>query len=217
MKIAFLVMKIFFCILSLLGISLAVRNTFRKKTSLPFYVISVISGSIFCIMLCIPFTEYSIICILIYILACIIFGILGVVIIDFIIDDYGICPCIFVIFVIILFSHHNNSKTEECITTTYEIVCVNDSFSTVGSGSAFVMHIYEEAMYKYYYKLGTENEGIKLGSVPAEETTIYYTKDSEIPHIDIIEMVCDGIVIESEYKLYVPEGSISNEYILDAQ
>ena len=124
-------------------------------------------------------------------------------------------------------------------TTSHKLICVKDDFSITGSLSGkesrniFLVYesvsgsVSEESVYKYYYLL--KDSGIKLGTIPADSTTIYYIESEEEPHIETVittkfQMInkgkpdahCDE-TSKTIYKLYVPEGPISNVYEFDAE
>lgn len=87
--------------------------------------------------------------------------------------------------------------------------------------------ISEDGVYRYYYRV--EDGGIKQDWVPADETTIYYSKNEESPHLD--KIVSYTVVTHmrnnqpqetkrnetSWYELYVPEGSVVEAYVFDLQ
>lgn len=85
----------------------------------------------------------------------------------------------------------------------------------------------EKSVYKYYYQ--QEDGGIKLDSVSADDTTIYILKDGEQPHIETVVTTSYYLnynnnpatrcmeSAEVSYKLYVPEGAITNVYEFDAE
>ena len=75
--------------------------------------------------------------------------------------------------------------------------------------------------YKFYYM--TEDGGYKKSSIPVEPTTIYYIKEGESPYIEQYRRytnwrkcsICGIWAYKSDevfYKLYVPEGSIREEF-----
>lgn len=145
---------------------------------------------------------------------------------------YIIAPMIFV-FEEIDKKNENIVDTDVRVETinTCPIICANDGSSVTGSISGGIFYvrgsISEESVYIYYYQL--EDGGFKQGSVPAEPTTIYYIKDGEIPRVETVETrqyymdynddpPTEGYHVErTEYKIYVPEGSIVNAYQFDAQ
>jgi hypothetical protein len=85
----------------------------------------------------------------------------------------------------------------------------------------------EKSVYKYYYQL--EDNGIKQGTIPAESTTIYFVKSGEDAYLETIvttEYYLNKNYTpatrcmensETTYKLYVPEGSITNVYEFNAE
>lgn len=117
------------------------------------------------------------------------------------------------------------------ITSSYNIICAKDNTSINGSMSGIIIFVQgsvsEKSVYQYYYHL--EDGGIKQGTIPADKTTIYFIKPEEKPHLDTIVTTtyflnynnnpptrCEE-TNETTYKLYVPEGSVVNEYKFDAE
>lgn len=116
-------------------------------------------------------------------------------------------------------------------TTTCTVMCAKDNSSVTGniSGGIFCVQgsVSEKSVYKYYYQL--EDGGIKQGTIPAESTTIYFVKSGEDAYLETI--VTTEYYLNNNntpatrwnenskttYKLYVPEGSITNVYEFNAE
>lgn len=109
----------------------------------------------------------------------------------------------------------NIEEFHDVVCKSYDIANVVDANI---SGS-----ISEKETYKFYYK--TPNGGYKNMSVPVESTTIYYT--NEHPKIEIVTQytrywkcnICGRENYEHQvdnlYKIYVPEGTIAEEYSIN--
>ena len=75
----------------------------------------------------------------------------------------------------------------------------------------------------------SEDGGIKQGTIPVDSTTIYFTKPGEEAYLETIittEYMINnnntpatrfGESSKTTYKLYVPEGSVTNVYEFDAE
>lgn len=127
-------------------------------------------------------------------------------------------------------SHEKVSVEREIISST-ELMAANDGQQFDGSvrSSLFAttFTISENGAYRYYYQI--ENGGIKQGYVDADETTIYYTKEDETPHLDYLTSYTYSVHIKNNephkektnektwYELYVPEGSVVEAYVFDLQ
>ena len=115
--------------------------------------------------------------------------------------------------------------------STTQLVSVNDGHQIEGDGSSgLFIHsfaISENGIYRYYYR--AEDGGIKQDFVNAKNTTIYYIKDGESPHLDEVgvfeywyerennqDVLCYNNV-SILYELYIPAGSIVESYQLDLQ
>lgn len=129
--------------------------------------------------------------------------------------------------------YHNIEECEipEVSTTTCNILCAKDNSTIIGniSGSIFYIqgNVSEKSVYKYYYQI--EDGGIKQGTIPANSTTIYFIKPSEAAYLETVvtteyyinnnytPATRDIKSSNTSYKLYVPEGSITNVYEFDAE
>lgn len=121
--------------------------------------------------------------------------------------------------------------TPEVTINSQEIMCAKDSFAVSGSVYGGVLYVSgsvsEKPVYRYYYQL--DDGGIKLGTVDANSTTIYFIGDDEMPHLDTVvstyyminhnkkPAVKEKTRTETRYELYVPEGSVISVYEFDAE
>lgn len=117
------------------------------------------------------------------------------------------------------------SWQEDKVVKSINLVAVNDAYQVEGGGSFGSFAISENGVYRYYYQ--EKSGGIKQNYVSAENTTIFYTEEDEIPHLD------KHVVTEKWYlrrhnqdslrsretgtywNLYIPKGSIREVYQLD--
>ena len=118
------------------------------------------------------------------------------------------------------------------VVETIEIKSVEDSTVVNGSvsgGGFLVWHhvsgsINETPVYRYYYQL--PDGGMKIGEIPANSTTIYYIEDGKEPCIEVVKSKsCGGYnpktgdhrlqYTNTTYKLYVPEGSVLEDFQFD--
>lgn len=137
-------------------------------------------------------------------------------------------------FIVTGIMYNNNLKkceVPDVSITSSTVICAKDNSSITGSISGSVLYVYgsvsEESVYKYYYQL--EDGGIKQGTIPADSTTIYFVKAGEEAYLETIvttEYYMNnnhspatryGETSETTYKLYVPEGSVTNVYEFDAE
>lgn len=128
------------------------------------------------------------------------------------------------------------NNIEECevphvsITST-KVICAKDNSSITGSVSGSVFYVQgsvsEECVYKYYYQV--EDGGIKQGTIPVDFTTIYFVESGEEAYLETIVTTEYSLnknntpatiwheSSETTYKLYIPEGSITNVYEFNAE
>lgn len=110
-------------------------------------------------------------------------------------------------------------KTE---VTTYEIVSLQDNQSVQGQfflGSGVVDGTMK---YSFYYEYGN---GYKLAQLNPNNTTIIYDKNEpkcieykQVKNDDFINYFsCSMHEGDKEYEIYVPKGTIKNNFNLDAQ
>lgn len=114
-------------------------------------------------------------------------------------------------------------ETPDVKTTNCTVICANDG-STVSGG---VFYVHENSVYKYYYEL--EDGGIKLATIPADCTTLYFIESGEQAYLETIVTTTYYLNnneapatrwfehSQTYYKLYVPKGSITNVYEFDAE
>ena len=113
------------------------------------------------------------------------------------------------------------------ITTETKLVALKDSMSTRGGRYIYSGYIDEELKYTYLYKV--PNKGITSKQVEADNCYINYINENETPklvkiHTTLKEgfldfITFDWIVDNTEYSLYVPNGSIvaEGEYEIDLE
>lgn len=104
----------------------------------------------------------------------------------------------------------------------YKMVSLNDGSSINGRFFLGSGHINEKMVYTFYYE--TENETYKLKQVSATDAEIKYTTGqptaTRIGIKDDTESWSYWFAIdfyEANWLIEIPEGSIQNNYILDAQ
>lgn len=132
----------------------------------------------------------------------------------------------FIVTGIMYLNNFEKCKVFDVSTTSSIVICVKDNSSITG-----IFHVFgsvsEESVYKYYYQL--EDGGIKQGTIPAESTTIYFVKSGEDAYLETIVTTEYSLnknntpatrcfeTSKTTYKLYVPEGSITNMYEFNAE
>lgn len=117
-----------------------------------------------------------------------------------------------------------NWEDVETETNRKELVCLQDNSQVSGHGSVFYVKVETNEFYCYYYK--TEDGGIKMGKVNAENAVIYQgdyepciiEKTSVKKPINMSAttarwLLCTRKVV---YEIYVPEGTIVETFSLDA-
>lgn len=116
-----------------------------------------------------------------------------------------------------------HTEVERELVDSTELVAANDGQETNGN----LFSISEDGVYRYYYQTG--DGGKKQDCVEAGETTIYDTREGEVPHLDeltsytIITHMRNNRPWEEKkdgktwYELYVPEGSVVESYVFDLQ
>lgn len=120
------------------------------------------------------------------------------------------------------------SSTKSCT-----LICASDTSSITGNIHGDRYYVYGPISgtfgydYNYYYM--SEDGGIKLGTIPAEDTTIYYIESDEEPYLETIVTTKyeinnnnnpptrEKLGETATYNLFIPEGSITNEYKFDAE
>lgn len=228
-----LVLKCVTCLLSLVG-AFSVAERYKKIWTRKLIIIegiSILIGITFCVLLVVTnwnlFTiPHILLFITLYLISCVVFDgpISGlfmrgavVTIIAYIIAGgiyaFNIKEC----------------ETPEVTTTSYPILCAKDTSSLNGNMFGAILFVQaslaEHSEYKYYYQL--EDGGIKLGTIPADSTTLYYIEDDEEPYLETITTSTYTInnntnpptreyeEVKTTYKLYVPKGSITTTYEFD--
>lgn len=232
-----LVAKIIICILTFIAFVVARRicesNFHTTRASNIVAGIAGILGITFCVLLITTnwnlFTMPKIllfISVCLYILFC---------------DEWDACVPFWISIVITIIAFivtrvmylNNIEKCEvpDVSTTTCTVICAKDNSSIAGSISGSIFYVQgsvsEKSVYKYYYQL--EDGGIKQDTIPAESTTIYFVKSGEDAYLETI--VTTEYYLNNNntpatrwnesskttYKLYVPEGSITNMYEFNAE
>lgn len=121
-------------------------------------------------------------------------------------------------------SNFSKADKPDVSITTYTLVSLNDS-DKKGETAHGVFYCKvdntKELTYKVYYK--TENGGMRLKVIPAENTTLYYIDSNTLPYMEKIETTefyynnnkkeptRHYASIKTTYNLYIPEGSLINE------
>lgn len=98
---------------------------------------------------------------------------------------------------------------------TEKIVCLNDSNQVNGRFYARRGYIGEKLYYQYMVKLG---EGYKANKVGANNTTLYYDDDNF--RVQWHEKERHWLYFseaEKYQKIYIPKGSITDDYSIDLQ
>ena len=111
------------------------------------------------------------------------------------------------------------AKTEMDLVWTREIVALRDMSITKGSFWLGCGDVNGVMYYTYYYK---SEGGFKFGKVKCAHATVYYSNESKIEYFKELTVagwnedyyVTDG---ELYYKIYVPEGTVKQNFNLDAQ
>ena len=80
-----------------------------------------------------------------------------------------------------------------------------------------IIHKYN-LMKAYYQYMKKEGLGFKAGKVKADKTTLYY--DDENYRVECYEKTKKWLYFETSeyyYKIYIPEGSIAEDYSVDLE
>lgn len=125
------------------------------------------------------------------------------------------------------------SYEETIQTAEYKLVSIKDNSQLEGSGSGGLFYVYvsmdTNEVYTYYYKL--EDGGYKKGKISSENAVIYekddckpliteYTTYTKVNMNHSLEnFLTFGSFNKSEksYKIFVPKGTIAQDYYLDAE
>lgn len=142
----------------------------------------------------------------------------------------GIAALSMIVVGIVYFINIKKYEIPDVVVTKTPIICAKDNSVISGSMSGGIFYVQasvsEKSEYHYYYQ--QEDGGIKLGTIPADDTTIYYldgknayleTTVTTTYYLDYNNNPASRWSEESviKYKLYVPEGSVTNVYEFDAE
>lgn len=156
-------------------------------------------------------------------------------------EEYEACVPFWIAIVITIFAYivafkmyMDNIETSEIPDIKikkYTLVSAKDGSSINGNMNCYIMYsngtLSERPVYKYYYKI--EDGGIRMGTIPADSTTIYFLKDGEEPYLEKILTTSYAInnndnpptryweTTTTTYKLYVPESAVTNAYEFNAE
>ena len=98
---------------------------------------------------------------------------------------------------------------------THSIVALNDSNQINGKFYCRRGYIEEKLYYQYMRKSGS---GFKAGKVKADDTILYYTDDDY--RVEFYMKTKEWWIFHDEayyYEIYIPEGSITEDYQIDLQ
>jgi len=99
--------------------------------------------------------------------------------------------------------------TEEIV---YKPVSMGDTMGSEGEGNLTYIRIDANQYYTFYYK---EENGYKLGKINAAEASVYQTDETE-PKIIRITHSKKYQADQYIYEIYIPEGSIVEQFHLDS-
>lgn len=124
---------------------------------------------------------------------------------------------------IIIISSAVPGKTKLYNTETIKLTALKDNLGIQGHYFLGSGNIDSEMQYVYMYQ--TDDNGYKVNSIKATKATIYYLTDAEntTPYLEIATFGFSNKLrtflfrhnYYSEYKFYIPNGSIINNYIID--
>lgn len=230
------IVKSIFCILTFVAIFCArpaPLEHINRKSKIIRVILSAIPGIIFCILIIVTrWNLFAIPKILLFISCCLwlIF-----------VEDNKICIPFWISIVITIiayiiagalyFKNIKEDETPDIAVTNIPILCAKDNSDISGGMSRGIFYVQasvsEKSEYHYYYQL--EDGGIKLGTIPADATTIYYVGEGEDAYLETTvettytwnynnnpATIWDENA-ETTYKLYVPEGSVTSVYEFDAE
>lgn len=232
-----LVAKIIICILTFVTLFVA-RTSYEKhyKRNHVSNILAVCAGILviaFCVLLITTnWNLFTIPKILLFISVCIyiLFKEEFIACVPFLI---GIVVTIIAFIVTGIMYLNNIEKCEvpDVVTTSSTVICAKDNFSVTGSFSRKILYVHgsvsEESVYTYYYQ--SKDGGIKQGTIPADSTTIYFVKTGEKAYLETVVTTEYWLnnnnspatrypeTSETTYKLYVPEGSVTNVYEFNAE
>lgn len=98
---------------------------------------------------------------------------------------------------------------------TVRIVALNDNSLTNGRFYVRRGYVSEDLYYQYMKRSGS---GFKAGKVKASKTTLYYADDDY--RVECWEKTKKWLWFENSeiyYKIYIPEGSITEDYMVDLE
>lgn len=108
----------------------------------------------------------------------------------------------------------SEATPEELETTNVvELYAMDDGTRTEGSFFLLAGNVSEDAVYWYYYK---EDGGFKRDYISSRDRLI--VEDDSTPRIETVRYEKSFLIFRHRYNkkvIYIPEGSIGNEYILD--
>lgn len=137
------------------------------------------------------------------------------------IKAFIICGILTVIFagtfgILIINYNKTDWKVEDQPYATEQIVSLNDNNMVHGRIYVRRGYINEDLYYQYMVKLN--NGGFKANKVRSSGTTLYYDNDN--CRVEWYKMHKKYLYLSEEktcWKIYVPEGSISDDYAIDLQ
>lgn len=120
-----------------------------------------------------------------------------------------ICGLIFVF----IGAAFDNDRAPVVVTkeVAYQPVSMGDVMVSEGGGNWTYIKIDANQYYTFYYKDG---EAYKLGKINASDAAVYQTNETE-PKIIRISYSQNGHVNKCTYEIYVPEGSIVEQFNLN--
>lgn len=114
-------------------------------------------------------------------------------------------------------------KTEDVVVGRSELMCLTDKSSMQGSFFLGSGTIGETMKYAFYIK--NKDQTFRLHVIDAQQAYIKYIKSGNTPYIEQIKVVRSKddrnvwscFIEQYKYIFYVPNGSIKQNYTLDAQ
>lgn len=110
----------------------------------------------------------------------------------------------------LVYDKTNPGSEEE--TVLYEIVSMNDAIASTGGGNRTYISIDAEQFYTFYYKYG---DGYRTGKISADNTIVYQTDETNPCIVEKISRKACGKIKSTEYDIYIPKGSIIENFHLD--
>lgn len=135
-----------------------------------------------------------------------------------------------VVTIISSFNYTIDIKLSDEVKSSQNIVKFKDNRDLQGGFFIGCGEVNTEQYYYYYYK--TDKGSYKASKIKADDCEIIYTKDT--PHIDTIVKSADKKATENpltfgpllsliisgtgeKYKIYIPEGSITDDFSIDME